>query len=217
LKEEIFIRQSPAAGTCLHSLNANPLSSHKPLEVLGQRLQQIVDGSVIAKRLADVSKAVDVARTEDKATAQLKRVLAQAMLTVSCGACSLAGDRVVTAQQVKKRATAQAGHAISLATLVDKQRKRDGSVFAEHARVVLVAESNGRETRTLLPECRFVFAQLRDVLAAEYSTVMPQEDKHGGAFCPKRTQHHAGPVRIRQNDAGETPAKRLLHHSLFSE
>jgi hypothetical protein len=42
----------------------------------------------------------------------------------------------------------------------------------------------------------FVCAQLRDVLAAENSTIVPQKHHHRPSVLPKRTELHVTPVRI---------------------
>ena len=54
-----------------------------------------------------------------------------------------------------------------MAFLIDKQRKRDSGLFAEELGVVPVAQSNCRDAGSSAPEFCLVFAQLRDVLAAE--------------------------------------------------
>jgi hypothetical protein len=45
-----------------------------------------------------------------------------------------------------------------------------------------------------------MFAQLRDVLAAEDSSVVAQEHNHGPALFPKRAQPHRGAIGVRQNN-----------------
>jgi len=49
-------------------------------------------------------------------------------------------------------------------------------------------------------ELLFVLAQLRDVLAAEDSPVMPKKHHHSGALLPQGPEPHLTSVRIRQND-----------------
>ena len=61
---------------------------------------------------------------------------------------------------------------IGTAFLVDQERERDAGVFTEHARVIAIAEADGGDVRAFGFERFIVFAQLRDVLAAENSTVV---------------------------------------------
>jgi hypothetical protein len=51
-----------------------------------------------------------------------------------------------------------------------------------------------------LLEFVFVFAQLRDMLAAEDSTVVPQEDNDGGIGLPQRAEADIAAARFRQHD-----------------
>jgi hypothetical protein len=45
-----------------------------------------------------------------------------------------------------------------------------------------------------------MFAQLRDVLTAEDSTVMPQEDDHRRLLRPKRPQPQLLPISVGKRD-----------------
>jgi len=47
-----------------------------------------------------------------------------------------------------------------------------------------------------------MFAQLRDVLAAEYSAVVAQEDDDGLLRLPQRAEPNGALVGIRENDSG---------------
>jgi hypothetical protein len=59
---------------------------------------------------------------------------------------------------------------------------------------------------------RFKFAQLRNVLAAEDSAVMAQENKHHRMLRPQRTQANGISVAIGQGDAGKSSAVRGAHN-----
>ena len=78
----------------------------------------------------------------------------------------------------------QACCAISRALLVHQQRKRDTRLFAKRAGIGLVSEPNRGQARALLQESLFVIAQLRDILTAEDSSVMAQEDDDRGVLFP---------------------------------
>ena len=71
-----------------------------------------------------------------------------------------------------------------MAFFVDKQRKRDSGLFPEELGVVRIAQSNCRDAGSSVPEFCLVFAQLRDVLAAKDSAIMPKEDDHGDTVLP---------------------------------
>jgi hypothetical protein len=45
----------------------------------------------------------------------------------------------------------------------------------------------------------FVFAQLRDMLAAEDSAIVSQEDKYGGLPLPQRAEAHLAAARFGQH------------------
>ena len=79
-----------------------------------------------------------------------------------------------------------------------------------------VAQPDGSQARALLLEFRFVRAQLRDVLAAEHSAVMADEDHNCGSISPQRAEPDVMAIKIGQNDARQLSAKRLLHGGSFS-
>jgi len=54
------------------------------------------------------------------------------------------------------------------------------------ARVSGITHADNRQPRSLGPEFLFMLAQLRDVLTAEDSTIVPQEDHHRRPVRPQR-------------------------------
>jgi hypothetical protein len=88
--------------------------------------------------------------------------------------------------------------AVSLSLGVDQQGKIDASLFAEGASIVHVAKTDSGEVGSLGFELLLVCAQLRNVLAAEDSTVVPQKDDHCRPLCPERAKTPLFPVRIGQ-------------------
>lgn len=126
---------------------------------------------VVAKGFAEVRKTVHIAGTEDEASAQLEGVFAEPVLPMSCCLRALARSCVVAAENMQEVGLAESGRAISFAVAVE-ERKGDPGLLAETARVVCVAQSDGGESGSALAESRFIFAQLRDVLSAEDSTVV---------------------------------------------
>jgi len=118
---------------------------------------------------------VYIPRPEDKAAAELKGILPQLMLAIPARARPVAGGFVLAPEQVQQIRVAQTGGAIRLALLVDQQRERNARILPEQARVIRVAKSDGRQVDAPFAESLLVFAQLRDVLAAEDSTVVAQK------------------------------------------
>jgi len=147
--------------------------------------KQCVHRSVVAEGAADVDVPVLVAWTEYETAAELKRVLAEFVLPVAGRAGVFAGGIVIRSQHVQQVCLTQAGRMVSLALLVDQQREPDSGLFLEEACVVAVAQADSRQIGAEIVKFVFVFAQLRDVLAAEYSTVMPEKNDHCRLPFPK--------------------------------
>ena len=100
--------------------------------------------------------------------------------------------------------------------LVHQQRERDAGLFPELTGIFPIAEANYGQSRFPLTERRFMLAQLRDVLAAEDSTVVTEEDDHRRLLVPKGTQPDFVPVRIRQIDVGERRAEGCHDETPYS-
>ena len=128
---------------------------------------------------------VDVPRPEDEAPAELKRVPARAVLAVARRAGPGPGARVVPPEEVQERGSPEARGAVRLSPLVDQEREPEAGLLAEAPRVLAVAEADGGEARATLPESLLVRAQLRDVLPAEDSAVVAEEEDHRRAVRPQ--------------------------------
>jgi hypothetical protein len=114
---------------------------------------------------------------------------------------------------VEQIGSVQTGGAISPPFLIDQQRKRDSGVFAKDARVVSISQPHRRQVGATLIEFRLVFTQLRDVLAAENSTIVPKKNDDCGPLFPQRTKADFMPVCVRQSDVRQGFTKRLVHLS----
>ena len=101
---------------------------------------------------------------------------------------ALAGREVVAAQEMEQRSLPELGGAKRLAVVVHEQRERDSGLLAEGAGVARVAETDGGQSRTGPAEFVFVVAQLRDVVTAEDSAVMAQEDDDRRSLGPQRAE-----------------------------
>jgi hypothetical protein len=58
-----------------------------------------------------------------------------------------------------------------------------------------------------------VFAQLRDVLAAKNSSVVPEKDQNGGLPSPQRAQANLAPFAIGKGDLCEPAAEIFFQRS----
>jgi hypothetical protein len=121
------------------------------------------------------------------------------------------GLRVVASKQMQKIRRLQAGGAIRKSLLVDQQRKRDSSLLAKQATVAHIAEPDGGEIGALGSELLLMIAQLRNMLAAEDSSVVTKENNHGGPTFPQRTKPNFAPIGVGKRDIGERIAERLSH------
>jgi|SRR5208282_2759357 len=146
--------------------------------------QKIGGRSVISEGLTDVYVLIDIAGTENEASAQLKGIAAQTMLPVSGGAGSGACDGVVAAQQVEQGCPSETRRAICLSLFVNQKWKSDSTLGAESLRIVQVTKPYGGQARPFVEESLLVFAQLRDVLAAKDSAVVAEERNHRRSAGP---------------------------------
>ena len=127
-----------------------------------------------------MGKAVDIAGAEDESAAELEGIGAEFVLVVAGGAGALAALEIVAAEEMEKVGGFEIGDFVGLAVLVDEQGEVDAGFLLEDAGVVGVAEADGGEGGVFFAKGLLVFAQLRDVLAAEDSAVVAKEDEDGG-------------------------------------
>jgi hypothetical protein len=173
--------------------------------------EEDVGGGVVAKSLAEVGEAVDVAGAEDERAAQLEGIEAEFVLVVAGGAGALAVFEIVASEEMENVGGFEIGDFVGLALLVDEQGEVDAGFLQEDAGVVGVAEADGGEGGVPFAEGWLVFAQLRDVLAAEDSAVMAKEDEDGGIRFPERAEAELLSEGVGQRDAGESLAEGFGH------
>jgi hypothetical protein len=160
--------------------------------------------------------AVHIAGSENESPTQLERIFSQSVLTMSSGLGSLARERVVFANKVKERGFLKAESTISFALLIDQEWKRDSRFFAKRAGVVDIAQANGNQPRAFGLELLLILTQLRDVLAAENSTVVAQKYYHRRPLRPQRAELHRFAINVGQGNAGKLAAERIIHGQTFS-
>lgn len=129
--------------------------------------------------------AVDIPGAEDKAAAELEWIGSEGMLAMAAGAGAISGFRIFAAQEVQRIRHAKSNCAVRGALFVDEKRKGDSRLIAKKTGIIPVAESDGGQARSAVEEGLLVFAQLRDMLAAENSAVVAKEDQHCRVPFPK--------------------------------
>lgn len=130
------------------------------------------------------------------------------MLAVTRGVGAFARDSVAATQQMKQVSALQFGSAVGGALRINQKRKRDAGLFAEETRVAEIAHADRREIRSTRIDFGLMLAQLRDVLAAENSSVVAKKDDHRRAVGPERAEAHSLSVGVRQDDFRELFADR---------
>jgi hypothetical protein len=132
-----------------------------------------------------VRKLVHVTGSKHEAAAELERIFAQAVLAHADRFGAFASARIVCAEKMQQVGVAQSQGAVSLPFVINEKRESDSSLLAEVPGIAGVAQSHGHDFGALLLDGLLMFAQLRDVLAAEDSTPMAQKDDYRRAVSPQ--------------------------------
>jgi hypothetical protein len=80
---------------------------------------------------------------------------------------------------------AKTGRTIGQPLFVDQKRERDSTLCVESPGVLQIAKTDYGQPSTFLRERPLVIAQLRNVLAAEDSTIVAKEGNHHSSARPK--------------------------------
>lgn len=131
-----------------------------------------------------MGKAIHVSGAENKAAAQLEWVSAKLVLGMTCGFGTGAGLGIVASEQMKQVRALEFHCRIGFALFVNKEGEGNARFFAESACIDAISKSHGSQVGATIAEDVLARAQLRDVLAAEDSTVMAQENHNGGPTEP---------------------------------
>jgi hypothetical protein len=158
-----------------------------------------------------VREAIDIPRTEDETAAKLKWIQPQFVLTKAGSASAMAALEIIAAKKVQQIRVTQVGDGVRPAMFVDQQREVDAGFFLENARIVAVAQADGRKRSALVVEDLLVFAQLRDVLTAKNSPIVPKKNNHRRLVLPQRTQANFSATGVRENDIGKLSAQSFPH------
>jgi imidazolonepropionase-like amidohydrolase len=158
-------------------------------------------------------KAVHVPRPKHKTPSQLKWIPAQLVLTMPLGSSPFARGGIVPSQQVQNICRPQFNRFVRLFLLINQKWKCDSRLFSKHFRILRIPKTHRRQCRSFRPKLLLKCAQLRDVLPAEDSTIVPQEHHDRGLRRPKRTKPPFPPIRIRQHNHRQSAAQRSFHGS----
>jgi hypothetical protein len=93
---------------------------------------------------------------------------------------------IVPPQDVQQISHSQIRDSVRLSLFIDQQGKIDPRLFLKNSRVIPVAQADCRQLRTLIYKILLVFAQLRDMLSAKYSSIVPQKYYHRRLLLPQR-------------------------------
>lgn len=208
----VFVPRAAIAGITDALRRSSLLRRIASIELLRrERREQCCGRCVVAESFADVREAIDVPRAENEASAELKRVASQLVLPMPRRFGAFAAFEIIGAQHVKQAGNAQFGKFVSATLFVNQQGKVDSRLVLKNARVVTVAEANGRERSTFIPKSLLMFAQLRDVLAAKNSSVMAEKNEDRGVGLPKRSQENFTAESVGKGDPREPLAEGFRH------
>ena len=144
-----------------------------------------------------MNEQIAIPRAKNETGTELKGIASELVLRESGGLSASACGRIVTPEDVKKVPRLQFRGFVSCSLGINEKRERDASFLTKKPSVVQIAKSNGGERGSGLGKSVFVFAQLRDKLAAEDSTVMPQEHNHRQILLPQRAKTNFTAARFR--------------------
>ena len=160
--------------------------------------------------------AVHISRPKDKTPTKLERIFPQFVLAMAPGFGTLSGKRIVLAEEMEERSFLKTQSAIGLPLLVNQKWKGDSGFFTKRASVEGIAQANGGKPRSFVFEFLLVFAQLRDMLAAEDSTIVAKKHHDRRPVRPQRSELHWLSIRIREGYAGELAAEGIVHGHILS-
>ena len=140
---------------------------------------------IVAEGAAEVGEQVPISRSKYEARAELEGILPKPVLVVACNLGSRPRLDIIAPKEVEQVRRFQSSGPIGGARVIDQQREVDARFLSEQAGIIHVAKPDGSQSSPSPVELVLVLAQLRDVLAAEDSAVMPQEDNYGRILFPE--------------------------------
>ena len=144
----------------------------------------------------------------------MEGILAQFVLTVAVGHSLLAGGEIVPPEEVEEVSLPQVRDLVGEAFFVDQQGEGDLRLLAEESGVVGVPKTDCGEGCPGFLNLQLMIAQLRDMLAAEDSSIVAQEDEHRGSFFPQGSEANCLAVWVREFNGGEGGGGGGIRHRL---
>jgi hypothetical protein len=108
---------------------------------------------------------------------------------------------------VEQGSVTQTDSFIGFAFVINQEWKMDTGFLAEKLGIARITQSNHGKACAFLLELGFEFAQLRDVLSAEDSTVVAKKDHHGGTALPQGAEARWLAIGVRERDSGQLAAE----------
>jgi len=164
-----------------------------------------------------VHEQIAIAGSEDEAGSELERILPEPVLAMAGAPGASPRLGVLGAEEVEQVGGFQFRSSVGDSFGIDQQRERDTSLVAEQAGIVQVAQSDRRQSGSGLLEFGFALAQLRDMLTAEDSTVVPQKNNHGWILLPQRAEADIAAARLRQHYIRQLRADGFRHAPIVAD
>jgi hypothetical protein len=161
--------------------------------------------------LALVDEQIAIARSEDEAGSELEGIFPEALLAVARRPGPRSCFGIVAAEEMKQVPRFQLRSSVGGPLGIDQQRERNAGFLAKQAGIVQIAQSNRRQPGSGLLNLVFVLAQLRDMLAAKDSAVVPQEDNYGGIPLPQRAKPDITAASFGQHNIRQLRAESFRH------
>ena len=105
--------------------------------------------------------------------------------------------------------------AIGFELLVDEKWEVDAGLAAKGARIVHTAEADREQASAPGLDLCLMRAQLRDVLTAEDSTPVAQENHHRRLLCPDLTETNAVAIDVGQLQRSKPAAESVGHRDIL--
>lgn len=105
----------------------------------------------------------------------------------------------------------QAEGSVGFPLFIDQKRKLDSGFLAERTGIVRITQPDSGKCCSLVFELLLIFAQLRNVLTAEDSTIVAQENHDCRMVSPQGTQLYRIAINIRQGHSCKLAAEGIVH------
>jgi hypothetical protein len=158
-----------------------------------------------------VRKKIDIVWTEDKTSAELKRIFPEFVLMMAGIMRSLSSFCIIAAQEMQEIGGLQLRCAIGLTLFVYEERESNSSFLAKLPGINGITEPDCSQSCSFVTKGLLVFAQLRDVLTAKNSAVVAQENYDGRPFIPQGSEPRLVVVAVRKRDKREFIAEGSFH------